>query len=731
MLKYCLSTLYVALSCVVLAQSKERIQGDSLPQILVKNTWATDFTPVTFKNFTAQKLEKNDFGQDLPYLLQNTPSVVVTSDAGSGVGYTGFRIRGSDPTRVNVTVNGIPYNDAESQQVYWVDMPDIFSSTESVQIQRGVGTSANGAGAFGASINLNTNTLQLEKGAEIKTTIGSFGTKRLTLKRATGIHKGFSMDAKFSKINSDGYIDRASSDLMAYDFGLSWVGKKNSLRFNFIDGHERTYQAWYGLPIQLLDTQRTFNPAGTEKADSPYANQVDDYAQTHYQLFYNQVITNTINFNIADFATKGKGFYEEYKHEQALADKYGIVSKDTSDAVQRRWLDNWFYGTVWGLHYQKNKMDATLGGGYTVYDGNHFGTLIWSAVPQKNTNFPHRWYADNGLKKDFNVYGKINYLLHPKLNAYVDLQYRKVSYDFIGQDQNKKELAQSVSLNFFNPKVGLMYVIDSKSSIYTTFGIANREPNRDDYVQSSPESRPKSERLQNLEIGWKYQTKKAYFNANIYDMHYQNQLVLTGEINDVGAANRVNVLKSYRVGLELEAGYAWKKWIANANLTLSQNKILNFVQYVDDWDTGEQHREGIAKTNIAYSPNVIGSYELEYHFSKKLNISFLGKHVGKQYLDNSSSEVASLAAYHLNDVRASYDFAFTKKIKASLSLQVSNIFDQHYSSNAWTYAFRSANYDPTPDDPYSIKERNAGNYRLVGLFPQAGRNFLVGFKIKF
>lgn len=728
MLKYCLSALYILFSATIFAQSEPFAKGDSLPEILVKSAWASDGTPVTFKNFTKENLEKNDFGQDLPYLLQHTPSVVVTSDAGTGVGYTGFRIRGSDPTRVNVTVNGIPYNDAESQAVYWVDMPDIFSSTESIQVQRGVGTSANGAGAFGASINLNTNTLQLKPSMKIKIGAGSFGTKRATFQASSGLQKGFSVDVKMSKILSNGYVDRASSDLFSYDAGMSWVGKKSSLRFNYIDGHERTYQSWYGVPIQFIDTLRTFNPAGTERSGKPYQNQVDKYRQTHYQLFFKQKINENSDFNVAFYATKGKGYYEEYKAQKALAD-YKISSADTSDLVQRRWLDNWLTGVVFGYHFEKNKIDFTLGGGANRYIGNHFGEVIWAKKLVSLANNPKRWYEDVGVKYDANIYGKINYVIKSKLTSYVDLQIRNISYSFIGKDKDFKDTSQRVSLNFFNPKVGLSYTFDAKNKAYFSFGIANREPNRDDYVQSTVTSRPKAEQLQNVEIGWKYQAKNAYFSSNLFYMNYKNQLVLTGEINDVGAYNRVNVAKSYRVGLELDADYKWKKWSASGNLTLSQNKILDFTEFIDVQDDGTQKENKIGKTDISFSPNIVAALVVNYQINKNISCSLSNKYVGKQYIDNTKSAVATLSAYSTSDFRLSYDFLMAKKYKTSFSLQINNFLNKKYSSNGWAYHYISEKSDPRSSNPYAVQDGKS--YRDIGLFPQAGRNFMAGMVMNF
>ncbi len=708
------------------AQNVSFAKSDSIPEILVKSAWASDITPVTFKNFTKESLEKSDFGQDLPYLLQNTPSVVATSDAGTGIGYTSFRIRGSDPTRINVTMNGIPYNDAESHAVYWVNMPDIFSSTESIQIQRGVGTSANGAGAFGASINLNTNTLQLKPAVKIKIGAGSFGTKRATFQASSGLRKGFSVDLKMSKILSNGYIDRASSDLFSYDFGVSWLGKNNSLRFNFIDGRERTYQSWYGLPIQLLDTLRTYNPAGTERASKPYENQVDSYRQTHYQFFYKQKINSNTDFNIALYATKGRGFYEEYKAQKVLAD-YKIVSADTSDLVQRRWLDNWLTGLVFGYHYAKNKVDFMLGGGANRYTGNHFGEAIWAEKKRSLANNPVRWYEDVGVKTDANIYAKINYTISSKLTSYVDLQVRNITYNFVGKDRNLNDISQRDALFFFNPKFGFSYKLNEKNSVYSSFGIANREPNRDDYVQSSEASRPKSEQLQNVEMGWKYQTKNAFFSSNLYYMNYKNQLVLTGKINDIGAYNRVNVANSFRVGLELDAAYKWKKWSAEGNLTLSQSKISDFISYIDNWDSGLQNENKIAKTDIAFSPNIIAAATLNYQLNKNISCSLSNKYVGKQYIDNTKNEVASLSAYFTNDFRLSYDFLVAKKHKTSISFQINNFLNKKYSSNAWTYNYISTGFDPGSSNLYTVKDGNS--YRDIGLFPQAGRNYMLGLML--
>jgi iron complex outermembrane recepter protein len=711
----------------IFAQNENNERIDTLPEVNVKNAWANENTPITFKNLSKESLEKFDFGQDLPFILQSTPSVVASSDAGTGIGYTGFRIRGNDPTRVNVTINGIPYNDPESHSVYWVDLPDIFSSTENIQIQRGVGTSTNGAGAFGSSINLNTNVLKQNREANIKFGIGSFGTKRMTVMLNSGLKNGFAAEFKISKINSNGYIDRASSDLLSGDIGLTWVGKKNSFRVNIIDGGERTYQAWNGLPIQFLDSKRTYNSAGTERQSSPYENQVDRYQQTHFQLFYKHEFNQRSNLNFAFYATFGKGFYEEYKGNTSVK-KYGLQTKDTINAVQRRWLKNALYGVVFGYHYEKNIYDFTVGGGFNRYDGLHFGEVIWNSKKLVALN-NHRWYEDNAVKYDGNIYAKLTKKWNTKLLSYLDLQFRNIDYSTIGNDQYFSDISQKVYLPFFNPKAGFSYLINSKTTSYVSFGIANREPNRDDYVQSSEFNRPKSEQLRNIEIGVKRQEKNWFLQTNLYYMGYKNQLVLTGEINDIGAYNRVNVPKSYRAGIEFDATAKFHHLTVNGNLTLSQNKILNFEEFIDNWDSLYQEKINLGKTDIAFSPNTIAALNLTYDFSKNIQVFLNNKLVGKQFLDNSSSSVASLPSYFSNDLIVFYQFQFKNKIKSSVSFLINNILNQKYSSNGWSYHYISDGFDPTSSNPYSVKDGKT--FRDIGLFPQAGRNYMLNFTIKF
>ncbi|HEY0898163.1 MAG TPA: TonB-dependent receptor, partial [Sphingobacteriaceae bacterium] len=474
-------------------------------EVIVRATRASENTGTTFKNLSKSDLEKNNLGQDLPYLMNQTPSVVVTSDAGAGVGYSGIRIRGSDPTRINVTINGIPYNDPESQGTFWVNLPDFASSVDNIQIQRGVGTSTNGAGAFGASLNIQTTTRQDSAYAELNNSAGSYNTWKNTVSAGTGMIDGkFSFDARLSQIKSDGYIDRASSNLKSFFLSGGFYGKNSLLRANVFSGTEKTYQAWNGVPESLLETNRTFN-------GFTYDDQTDNYTQDHYQLLYSRSITPELNFNGALHYTYGRGYYEEYKEDAALAG-YGIEpvvlgqeTVDRSNLIRRRWLDNNFYGLTYSLNYvPANNLNLTLGGAYNEYDGDHFGEVIWAQYAS-NSNIRQRYYNGNGFKTDFNIFGRAEYELG-KLGIFADLQYRAVDYTVSGTDKNRNNLNVADKLQFFNPKLGLTYQINSAENFYASFAIGNKEPNRDDYVNSTAASRPKAESLKNFEAGYRLST---------------------------------------------------------------------------------------------------------------------------------------------------------------------------------------------------------------------------------
>ncbi len=693
--------------------------------------------PVTHSNLSKEELEKNNLGQDVPFLLKWSPSLVVTSDAGAGIGYTGIRVRGSDPTRVNVTINGIPLNDAESQGVFWVDLPDFVSSTDDIQIQRGVGTSTNGAGAFGATINLSTSQKNDEFYLQTDHSFGSFNTYKGNVQFGSGLlGNRFTIDGRLSHIQSDGYIDRASSDLDSYFFTAGYWGDNNSLVFNAFSGHEVTYQAWNGVPQQYgdIDSLRTFNTAGMERADEPHDNEVDDYTQSHYQLIYNQGLTNDWNLQTALHYTRGKGFFEQYKAAQDLAD-YGISPAGTSDLVRRRWLDNHFYGLTFSLQRAVDNLDVTIGGAANNYLGRHFGEVIESARDD-DYDTPPIYYDNDAVKFDANIYAKAIYQINSTWSAFGDLQYRYINYQFTGLDAEANPLDQTDQLNFVNPKAGLTYTISNNAQFYGFVGVAQREPNRNDYTETSLTSRPESEFMVDYELGYRFQNAKTRLSANGYFMDYTNQLVLTGQLNDVGEYSRVNVADSYRLGIELESAFALTDdFTLAANATFSDNKVGNFTEYIDNWDTWGQETIEHSNTNLAFSPAVIASASLSYNLlsnvdNQNLEISLLNKYVGKQYIDNTSNENTTLDPYFYSDFRVRYELntSFLKRI--AVTLLVRNVFDAQYSANAWTYRFQSEAYNPVPDDPYAASE--GGNiYNLTGLYPQAGRNFLLGLSLRF
>jgi iron complex outermembrane receptor protein len=696
-------------------------------EVVITSTRANANSGLAYTELSKEEIAKQNFGQDLPFLLNLQPSVVVNSDAGAGVGYTGIRVRGSDPTRINVTMNGIPVNDAESHGVFWVNMPDFASSVSSIQVQRGVGTSTNGSGAFGATVNLQTNELNDKAYAETQTGIGSFNTWRNTLKVGTGlINEKYVFDARLSKISSDGYIDRASADLRSFYLSGARYGEKSILRANVFSGREITYQAWYGVPQDSIATNRTYNEAGLyfDENGNPlfYDNEVDNYQQDHYQLFYTYEFNRKLTANVALHYTRGRGYYEQYRYNERFS-RYGLANVEIGETtitrtnlIRRRWLDNDFYGTVFSLQYvPNNKLDLILGGGYNIYDGDHFGEIIWARHAQ---NIPQglRYYDNNALKKDFNVYAKANYRATQKLSLFLDLQVRTIDYTFFGFDNDLNNTTQQADLFFFNPKAGMSYNFNPKHEAYASFGVANREPVRRDFTESTPESRPSHETLYNLETGYRYKGKSTGITANVYYMYYENQLVLTGSINDVGAYNRVNTPESYRAGIELELKQRiLPKLDLAGNISLSENKIRSFTEFIDDWDTGEQISVERSNTDIAFSPALISAAILSYRPIKGLEISILSKYVGKQYLDNTQSDDRSLDAFWVQDLRIGYTFKGLGMREIGLNFLLNNFTNVMYAPNGYTF---SGVIDG---------QRNDFNY----LFPQAGINWLTNLVVKF
>ncbi|MFT6151894.1 MAG: iron complex outermembrane receptor protein [Flavobacteriales bacterium] len=698
-------------------------------EITVSGTRIEENTPTTYTTINKEEIEKNNLGQDIPYLLQQSPSMVVTSDAGAGVGYTYMRIRGTDASRINVTINGIPVNDAESHGVFFVNMPDFASSIESVDIQRGAGTSTNGVGAFGASVNLYTDFRSQTPYAEVNNSIGSFGTVKNTVKFGTGVmNRKISFEGRLSKVKSDGFVDRASSDLQSYFFSGQYASGKNSLRFITFSGKETTYQAWGGIPRDSLKTNRTYNLY-------TYENEVDDYQQTHYQLFFDRKINSKLFLNTALHYTRGQGYFEQYREDDDMS-TYGIDpvfrANDTltnTDLIRRRWLDNDYYGGIFALKYKpNNKIQSILGGGYNIYDGDHFGEVIWARY-SNNLNIRGRYYNNNATKTDGNIYSKTNVQVSKKMNAFLDLQVRQINYNFFGFDNELKNVQQDANYFFFNPKIGASYALNSSSKFYTLLAIANKEPNRDDLTESSPTSRPKHETLYDLELGFKQSKSKYALSINGYFMLYSNQLVATGALNDVGASVRTNIEDSYRTGIEIEGGVQITKGLKwSGNLTLSQNKIQEWTEYVDNWDTWGKDTIVHTNSTLAFSPSVIASSIFEFSPYKqwdgarkknridKLSIALISKYVGEQFVDNTQSQDRKLESYFIHDLRVNYSLKFRSGLdKLTLFGSIYNLTNQLYSANAWSYRYSSG----------------GESQQQMGFYPQASTNLLIGLNLKF
>lgn len=704
----------------VFSQQKVTAEKDTflfLEPVEVRATRAGDKAPFTRTNITKSEIEKHNLGQDLPFILNQTPSVVVNSDAGNGVGYTGIRIRGTDASRINVTLNGIPFNDAESQGTFFVDLPDFISSVGSIQVQRGVGTSSNGPGAFGATINISTNETNRTPYAEFNNNFGSFNTWKNTIKTGSGvIGDHFTTDLRLSRISSDGYIDRASSDLKSFYFSTAYLDKKSTVRFNIFSGKEKTYQAWYGVSANDLEMNRTINYAGMERSGEPYHNETDNYKQDHYQLFFTRRILEGLNFNTALYYVKGNGYYEQYKADEAYADYnfpepvYGTEVITHTDLVRQLWLDNDFYGNIFSLQYRKKNSEMTLGGGWNRYEGNHFGEVIWA---EKGLSLPARWYDLDADKRDLNVFFKHLIRLSDDLNIFYDLQYRDVDYE-IGGFRDNPLLFVNNNYSFFNPKAGLSYT-NKDWNIYFSYSRGQKEPNRDDFEAGLTQA-PKPEKLNDFEMGIEKTDRDYSIGAFLYYMQYEDQLVLNGKINDVGAYTRINIPKSYRTGIELVGSSKIMEWFhASFNLTLSRNKVLDFTEFIDDYDVGGQKDYSYSSTDIAFSPSIITGYNLVFKPFKNLDLAVMGKYTGKQYLDNTQNENRKLDPYYVQDLQARYSIPAKILKQATLVLQVNNAFNDLYEPNGYTFSY------------FYGGELITENY----YYPMAGRNFIIGLNLRF
>ena len=710
-------------------------------EVIVQGTRANERTPMTVQNISKDEIKSLNMGQDVPFLINSSPSVVTTSDAGTGIGYTGMRIRGTDMNRINITVNGIPLNEAETHAVYWVDLPDFASSVDNIQIQRGVGTSTNGAGAFGATINLQTNKPSTEAYTELGQTFGSFNTHKTTASAGTGlINKRWIVEARGSKINSDGYVDRATANLASIYGSASYYGVKDLFKVIAFTGHEITYQAWNGIPYDSLKTNRRYNSMGSytdsNGVQQYYKNQVDNYKQDHFQTLYTHEFNKRWVLNTALFYTKGFGYYEEFKENQSFSN-YGLNDIlvnagsinnggviipvtggkiDATNLIRRKYLDNDFYGMVYSLVYTSPYSRIVFGGSNNAYKGNNYGQIIWADFAS-NAAIDHEWYRSTGDKKDYNVYLKMDQKIGQKVNLYVDLQYRAIDYKIKGTDGNLRDITQKHNYGFFNPKIGLFYDLNANNNLFASFAVAHREPSRDNFTDANlTKPIPVAEKLNDLEMGWNYKTRTVNFSTNVYYMNYVNQLVLTGQINDVGSAVMENVKDSYRLGIEFNASlilnrqFSWK-----GNLTLSKNKIKNFTEFVDNWDTWGQNINPLGTTDLAFSPNKVAFQQLTFSPCKHWSLAFESKYVGKQYIDNTSSNERLLHAYIVHNLRTELNFK-TKYVRlVTLTLALNNLLNEKYETNAWIYRYVES-----------------GHYtKMDGYFPQAGLNLMGGITLRF
>ena len=701
-------------------------------EVFVNATRAGEHAPLAYSTVNREQLKKQNTGHDLPYLLSLTPSLVETSEAGNGVGYTSLRIRGTDGSRINVTIDGIPLNDPESQQVFWVDLPDLASSVENIQVQRGAGTSSNGAGAFGATISIQTTNPENEPFAEINSSIGSFNTIKNMVSAGTGLLAGkFALQMRYSDLKSDGFIERTGSDhRSAYISGI-FRTDRSRLKANIIIGEEHTGIGWWGVPKEMLTVNRRYNPAGeyTDEAGIKhyYENESDNYFQNHFQLIYSLKLNNYLSLHTALHYTKGKGYYEEYREDQPLTD-YGISPVNigdtiisATDLIRRKWMSNDFYGLVYSLKYQNERIEATAGGGLNLYIGDHFGRIIWMRNAG-NTEKDYRWYLNSSRKGEISLYGKVNYSLSDNTTIFGDLQYRHILYKMTGIDDDLKDIGQEHKFGFFNPKAGVFFSITPNQDAYFSFSVANREPTRTDFKEASGDlnATPKPETLYDTEMGYKLRTGKSSLAINLYGMIYKNQLVPTGELSNVGYSITTNVEKSYRLGMEITAGIKPLKFIDwNLNLTLSRNKITDFTEYYVDYNTSDWSSEYLSKNlgevDIAYSPLITGTSDLTFKIISGVDFHFISKYVGEQYLDNTMNPERMIDPYFVNNFRLDYEPSFRNIKGVELQFLVNNIFNEIYESNAY-----GGNW-------YEDGVEKSWSY----YFPQAGTNFMCKIGVKF
>ncbi|MDD2196847.1 MAG: TonB-dependent receptor [Bacteroidales bacterium] len=711
----------------------ESIMGE---EVIVSSTRASSQMPIAYTTINAEELDKQKSGFDIPYLLQMVPSVVAVSEGGTGVGNSSFRIRGTDASRINVTVNGVPLNDPESQAVFWVNMPDFASSVDNIQVQRGVGTSTQGAGAFGATVNFQTSTLTPEPFANAEVLAGSFNTLKTSFKAGTGlINNSFSFESRYSKVKSDGYIDRGWSDHESIFLTGAWHTEKSLLRFNLIHGVQHTGITWEGTPSDMLEENRQYNPAGYMGKNEDgvrqfYPNESDNYTQNHYHLIYSHQLSQSLSLNLAGFLITGEGYYEQYKRGRKLKE-YGIdpftIDGETIkkvDMIREKCLDNDFYGATFSLNYKKSALVTTLGGGWNQYNNNHFGNVLWTST---NVGIPnhYEWYRNTGDKQDFNIFLKSTYQIIENLSLFGDVQYRGISYNLRGFDDDLQSIEQAHRWDFFNPKAGVFFTFAQGHEAFFSVATAQREPSRADLkdgLKFEENNTPKREQLIDYELGYNLKSQSFSLGANLFYMDYKDQLVLTGELSESGYPLMTNVDKSYRMGIEIMTGLIFTNWLRwDANVTISENKIVNFVEYVElydaDWSYVGQNAYELGNTDISFSPPIVASSQIRVEPIKNLGLTLVSKYVGTQYIDNTSNKTRMLDAYFVNNLKVDYKPKIKGTKAISLQLFVNNIFDADYIANGWVW--RAEFNDGSPEA------------REDGFFPQAGINFMGRLAVEF
>ncbi len=742
MIKKTLSACFIMAAATVCAQThtpNDTMQTIGLQEIEVMSIRATETTPIAYTNIDEEKIRKYNAGVDLPYLVSMTPSAITTSDAGTGIGYTTLRVRGTDGTRINVTANGIPVNDSESHTVFWVNLPDLASSLKDVQIQRGVGTSTNGAGSFGASMNLSTSKMSMNPYSELNFSAGSFGTHKETLKFGTGIIGGhWAFDARLSNISSDGYIERAAADLKSYYLQAAYYAENSSIKLITFAGNEETYHAWnYASKEEMREYGRRYNSCGYMYSDENgkahyYKDQTDNYIQSNYQLLFDHHFNNNMSLNVGLHYTKGDGYYQEYKSGRKLVE-YALVpyihngeSVKKSDLVRRKAMDNHFGGGVFSLSYKNSRINATFGGAFNNYDGEHFGKVLWVKNYIGNLNADHEYYRNNGSKSDGNIYIKADYNILKGVNIYADLQYRHIDYKIKGNNdkwndasENLQRLDIDESFDFFNPKAGVLWRIDNNNRIFGSVSMAHKEPTRNNYTDGKLEVRPKAERLIDYELGYTFANKRFQAGVNLYYMDYKDQLILTGELNEIGEPLADNIPDSYRTGIELMAslklpfGLSW-----DANTTFSRNRIKNFKEVLYDDDTYERWDINHGNTQIAFSPDIITNSILGYN-NKGLSLSLHTQYVGKQYMSNAQQKEHKLDAYFVSNLYTSYTFKINSVKSVTIGANIYNLFNEEYENNGYA------------GSGYYTDNGEKIRYNYAGYAAQAGTNFLAHISIQF